>query len=668
MKFEPLVPNVDVNIHPEPPGHWQHVAVVCRWKDAHAQRKQWPHAAVIGPLRTVRGLDELVRNLLHNPQIRVVLVVGSDLTEGEETTRELLSLWRGSRTDLVGEDVQETFTAWSGKIRLLCPEPGENCEYPEGSMHPKLSDTAKTIAQWRALAKFPDLPPPWTYETMELTKKLEKLVPSDYESERPKVTLPPPPPKAVVGGEGPHGDPGERVVADTLADLYPKVLHRAMRFGMKQKTQYGTTRELLCLTSVVRDVEESLRELDRTTWSCPAHDWSETQPRGHMHGSCPVCGGCLADSAGTPHPVLRLTWKQVEGYRDQVTGVVPPGDRPYSYGSRMRGRDLPHKPYRVASGLRDTDLDYKVLYDEDCCARTPSCLRSRDHEGPCDREEWWENEKNLKLFNLENDQITKMEKLLSESPGTRAAYLTPWRPMEDAGKESGRPCMVGGWFRVESGSLHLVVAFRSHDLYEGWPLNLAGILLWQCELAKKLGLRPGSLTCTSYSAHVYERDWTAAEQTIEEHYEKARHEPDWDQRSTWHVELVQPATVEKPVAVGETLRVPRSASDTVDTWEVQAEPVTDLYEHIWIENQTNGERRKVTLRDWRDKRGDYRGPQPKPTLRATALTPAGREVLRTFEAETPEALRDMCERSGLITSIGSALWLGDEIRKVAGRS
>lgn len=790
MRFEPIVANPDIDVHPDPPGLWQHVAVVCRWKDAKAQRKQWPHAAVIGPLRTVRGLDELARNLLHNPQIRVVLVVGNDLTEGEETTKALLALWKGEPEGErhVGEEVHGPFWDVQVLVQLVLPdEPQPDLPLQEGTaplvkkitalLVKKIQDERAglppegdaLLARWRALAQFPDLPPPWdfttkppdynpqcghrhgshgctndwcgygaapgTFRPASHPSPLAALVPSD-QSERPKVTLPPPPPKATA--TAPSGDPGERVVGETLVDLWPQVLHRAMRFGREAPTQHGPTRELLCLVAVVRDVERSVAELAR----CPVCGDGPCQDTVNVSSPCPA----VSFSPEAKHPVLGITYAQAEAYHRKVSRAEVPEGAPYSYGSRMRGHDLPHKPFRVGSGLDRKVVDgkvvygpgYKVLYDEDCCEREPSCIRSRGHEGHCDREEWWENEKNLKVLVEENDQIAKLERLLAEKLDTRAAYVTPWRPAEDSGKESGRPCMVGAWWRVEGydndpwvvedepgyggaldgdaivdndngkriiwasiahcwtelwsgpGSdlaaalehlrstgevkrlvsrdrLHLVVAFRSHDLFAAYPTNLAGILLWQAETAAKLGMRAGTLTVTSYSAHVYERDWNAAEAVIAEHYEKAHREPAWDQRSSWHVELVQPVVEEKPVEVGEVLQIPRPASGVLDTWEVQAEPLPDLYDHVWVENQTTGERRKVSLHDWREKRGDYRGPQPQPTLRATALTPDGREVLGTFEAETPEALRTMCERSGLVTSIGAALWLGDEIRKVAGR-
>lgn len=777
MKFEPIVPNPDIDVHPDPPGHWAHVAVICRWKDAHAQRKQWPHASIVGPLRTTRGLDELARNLLHNPQIRVVLVVGNDQTEGEETTEALLALWAGKPEGEkhIGEEVRGPFWDVQTLVQLVCPTPPKlqpsvplqeltalavkraQRRADEGAGRPVTLEgeelTADLLAQWRRLAQFPDLLPPWTHETKPPDYEpacghfhgrfgctndwcghgaegfrpaphpspLQALMPSDYQSERPKVTLPPPPPTA--NATAPSGDPGERVVGETLADLWPQILHRAMRFGVQRSTHHGPTRELLCLVGVVRDVEKSARDF-YTRWSCEAHGWSEVVPLGEMHGSCPQCGGYLCDDE--PHPVLQISYTQAEGYRKRISQAEVPEGTPYSYGSRMRGVSAPTPELDAAHHRGECPRMGSTCTAGLTPLRTTAGLETNAPHWWCPYCGWTDVP-----AASGPDQIEAVEKLLTEKPDTRAAYLTPWRPGEDAGKESGRPCMVGAWFRVEQPEqappasdkivgyltpegrarrtaaglppeeppqppkyvvvgevplyaaadggvvlppsehrLHLVVAFRSHDLFAAYPTNLAGLLLWQVETARKLGMRPGTLTVTSYSAHVYERDWTAAEVVIKQHYEEARREPSWDQRSSWHVELIQPVVEEKPVEVGEVLQVPRSASGVLDAWKVQAtwsQDLAHLYDHIWIENQTTGERQKVSLHHWREKRGDYRGPQPKPTLRATALTPDGREVLGVFSAETAEALRAQIERSGLVTSVGAALWLGDEIRKVSGR-
>lgn len=629
MIFDPIVSNPDLDIHPDPPGLWGRVAVICRWKDAHAFRRNWPHAAIVGPLRTLRGFDEFVRNLLHNPQVRVVIVDGNDLTPDGETTRALQALWTGDLTHL------------------------------QSDLHPHVGSLIESVRMYtkaQAQSAIDCFDPRSRQSQMDLIPGGMPDLGLDTDRQGGRITLPPPPPKA--DAPAPHGDPGERVSADTIAELWPMVLHRAMRFGRIMPTQYGDTRELLNLVAVIRNP--------------------------------------LGESG--------LTEDKIEAYFQRVTEKFAPEGSPYSYGSRMWG-----------TKTEKTPMDQVFFMAKDAQDGHPS---------------HWYDPIDLDSVQKGTSQFVQIEKLLRGKPDTRAAFLTPWRPEEDSGIESGRPCLVGAWFRLtgkpfvdgnwhvlheedvpdsewfilkldlpklawqrmgrakteaearawatencrpelerktsDYPRLHMTVMFRSHDLYGAWPTNLAGIARWLGKTAEVMGTGVGTLTCVSCSAHVYIKDWADSDNIIAERYEK-NHEPRWDQRSSWHVELVRPTVEEKPVVVGEVLQVPRSASGILDTWEVQAEPVHDLYEHVWIENQTTGERVKVPQASWREKRGDYRGPQPKPTIRATALTPDGREVLRVFEAETPEGLRGQIERSGLLSSFGAALWLGDEIRKVAAK-
>lgn len=601
MKFEPVVANQDLDVHPDPSGRWARVAVVCRWKDAHAFRKQWPHAAVVGPLRTLRGIDELVRNLLHNPQIRLIVICGNDLTPGEETTKALLDTWRGpdwsDRWDKhVGEDVRPHLKVVTNGVSLATPE-GFKAE--------------------------------WGLDYV-----------GDADREGGCITLPPPPPTATA--PAPHGDPGERVAAGTLSELWPMLLHRTMRFGRIMPTQYGDTREVLNLVSVIRDPVASLAEIKGLAPPVPAGTWVVgyrkvcTRCEGVESDTCGLCHGfgqvvepfvypdgpdnpkgvpgyigksfwefhpdeasaecsyreherlgtasvlrpfhrtagpdmaAWAEQHAAKHPVLGISWAEVEAYRDRVTRPEIPEGAPYSYGSRMRGRP---KPEDLGPG----------------------------RDGHLTGAEWAQGP----------DQIEHIAGLLYEKPDTRAAFLTPWRPLEDSGKESGRPCLVGVWFRVVTTpgvllpDLHMTVTFRSHCLYAGWPTNLAGLCLWLVEEAERLGMAVGTLTCMSMSAHLYAKDWNAAEGVISKHYDSNR-EPSWDQRSSWRVERFE----------GEALDI-----------------------------------------------GEYANP----TFRATALTPGGSEVIAVFEASTPESLRTQIEKSGLVTSTGAALWLGDEIRRVAGK-
>jgi thymidylate synthase len=165
---------------------------------------------------------------------------------------------------------------------------------------------------------------------------------------------------------------------------------------------------------------------------------------------------------------------------------------------------------------------------------------------------------------------------------------------KDAAGGHGRPCLVWVQFRLLGGALHLQFVFRSHDYFAAYPMNVAALASWLIREADARGLEVGTITCLSVSAHLYDRDWHDARQVIDEHLPKGHQ---WDPRSTWRVEVHRPA------------------SSTI----ILVDP---------------------------------------PTIRATALTPDGVDVIEVFEGRTAEAVQRKIERSGLLTTIGNALWLG----------
>ncbi len=442
MTFKPVVDNPDLSIHPDPPKPG--VAIACRWKDAHRYRARHPDVSVVGPLRTVRGIDLLFRSLLANPQISHVYLEGVDLTPNQATTEAVFATWQGDNRWL-GEDV----IPHADLVR-------QTVEIAE-------LDTKKTVL-----------------------RRIEALPLMD-QPQRRFLVLPPPAPEA--SSTAPHGDPGHRVVGNVLDQLWPRALQQAMHFGRAVPTQYGETREVLNLVSVIRN-------------PASAHilpSWIQ----GH---------------------------EQVGEYAARLfIDLEPPEGAKYSYSSR--------------------------LHDQ-----------------------------------ADGKQISRFHAMLDNNPSTRAAYITPWNASQDAGLESGRPCMVGVWFRQVDGELHMTVMFRSHDLFGAYPLNLASAALFLQHVARVHRMKVGTLTCVSCSAHVYDRDYVDAERIIMERIPK---QIGWDPRSTWRVELV-----------------------------------------------------------------DSR-------LRATALSPDGAEITAVFEGKTPEGVRAKIERSGLIQSVGNALWLGSELERVA---
>jgi thymidylate synthase len=628
-KFDPVYNPTDtaglLDIHDNPPGLWKRVAVVTLWQDSKIGRKRWPNAAVVGPLRTKAGIDLLVRNLLANPQIRVVIVDGPTAgVVGEQTLGALNGLWLRN-FDVIGEDVPRD------ALRAMFDNPPESMVFR--FMREELGDNPEQFVL--------------------------DFVGEDDEN-RPAFacgTYPPPAPKA--SAPAPHGDPGERVAGDTLADVWPQALHRIMRFGREVPTQYGMTREVWNLVSVIRD--PSLSD------SMLRHAYREVYPAEGKQIPFNITNG---EAYAVKHPVLGLTYAEVvRYYREALTGSVVPEGQSYGYGARMAGvADQLRCP--ACSGLAYPSQSYesmRAIYDAldepiRACATAPwgyLCATKQSASIQRVRGEPFREDRRA-----HSDQFAAVKKLLTTSPDTRAAYLTPWQADLDAGKERGRPCLVGVMFRAtpntmsitpqQPKTLHMTVWFRSHDVGSAYALNLAGCCLWLVEWARELGMAVGTVTCMSSSAHIYDRDWKKAEEVI-----AAIKWPAivWDQRSSWRIERVDgPDDVE---AVCDYI-------EDYDVYDIREAGLPYSPCGALAVGGCYGTTRCAKHLRHIDER--YRKPLPKkPILRATAFM-SGPEsdgkVIAVLEAESPGALKLAIERSGLVTGIGQAMWIGSEIERV----
>ncbi len=602
--------NADIDIHPDPPEGWHRVVVACGWQDAKVARKRWPHAAVVGPLRTVRGIDLLVRALLANPQVRVLVWDGPDLTPGEATKTELQRYFPLSGPSAMQsiDLAQDEYAEYAlGLVRAAAAS-----VLPH---HDPITGDAVGVWPWWA--------PPHDFELALADRGLDR-------DRVVQMVLPPPPPAPTT--RAPHGDPGERVVGDTLADIWPQLLQRTLTCGREIPTHYGATRELLSVFSVIRDPVATLDSFGSTA--------TTPGPEGP--------GDTIAFNS-PPHPVLGFTWAELEDYYRRLTTDVVPEGAAYSYGSRLAG-NVQSLGQAVEVGVRR--------------ALAP----------------WMSDPL---------DQFAFLYQGLKAEPLYRGHFLTPWRAYQDAvvGK-SGRPCLVGVQFRavplpacetcggggvVSAGpcpfcggrrpehQLHAQVVFRSHDLYGAYSLNLAAVCMWLVNTAMRHRMGVGTVSCLSVSGHVYERDWAAAQEVIEAYKPPTVR---WDQRTSWRIEKV--ALPQPWPKVGDTVHyvAQMAGEDYSGTWRilrydhyedgsvlgVRLEPI-DVHPEHDIECFSTTD---LTLIE----------PRPVYELGATALTPDGSEVVATFEAPNPGNLRLQLERSGLVTGTGAALWLGAEIERV----
>lgn len=102
------------------------------------------------------------------------------------------------------------------------------------------------------------------------------------------------------------------------------------------------------------------------------------------------------------------------------------------------------------------------------------------------------------------DQMRILEEKIKGNPSDRAMIVSCWN-VADLDSMALRPChlMFQCSVRPESRRLDLQVYQRSADSFLGVPFNIASYALLLCILAKRNGLRPGTLTWVGGDCHLY---------------------------------------------------------------------------------------------------------------------------------------------------------------------
>jgi thymidylate synthase len=72
------------------------------------------------------------------------------------------------------------------------------------------------------------------------------------------------------------------------------------------------------------------------------------------------------------------------------------------------------------------------------------------------------------------------------------------------------PCLRQIDTRLQDGKLNFLVYFRSWDLWNGFPANLAAIQLMKEYIASSIGVEDGEIIATSKGLHIYDHCWDIA--------------------------------------------------------------------------------------------------------------------------------------------------------------
>ena len=106
-------------------------------------------------------------------------------------------------------------------------------------------------------------------------------------------------------------------------------------------------------------------------------------------------------------------------------------------------------------------------------------------------------------------QIQEVIRMYKEDGfGTNQAYMTVGEPRAIFLKDP--PCLRGIDTRIRDGFLHFFVYFRSWDLWNGFPANLAAIQMLKEYMAQEIGVEDGQIIAASKGLHLYDYVWELA--------------------------------------------------------------------------------------------------------------------------------------------------------------
>lgn len=143
------------------------------------------------------------------------------------------------------------------------------------------------------------------------------------------------------------------------------------------------------------------------------------------------------------------------------------------------------------------------------------------------------------------DQIEKIKKLLKQRPFSKKAVAVLYDPKKDWADADGgdTPCLTQIMARVAAGKLYLTGAFRSQDMFHGWPRNAFALHQIQKEIADYLRLPMAPLITITHSAHIYADDWQTAAAILQDNYlSELKYEPRFphlklDPRGNWLIDV-----------------------------------------------------------------------------------------------------------------------------------
>jgi len=109
-------------------------------------------------------------------------------------------------------------------------------------------------------------------------------------------------------------------------------------------------------------------------------------------------------------------------------------------------------------------------------------------------------------------QMKEVIEILRKSPNTNQACMTVGNA--DSIKLDDPQCLKVADFRISDNKLHVVIYFRSNDLWGGYPINIASIQMLKEYMVDELGVEDGEIVYSSKGLHLYDHCWDIAKKVI----------------------------------------------------------------------------------------------------------------------------------------------------------
>lgn len=113
------------------------------------------------------------------------------------------------------------------------------------------------------------------------------------------------------------------------------------------------------------------------------------------------------------------------------------------------------------------------------------------------------------------DQVEMAKACFASKPRSFRTYLSLWEPGKSILLDD-QPCLVAVHPIIRNGVMDMWACFRTNDMFKAWPLNAAGLCIFQQQFAQEMDVIPGDLTITSNSAHIYDYDLSKAQAYVDE--------------------------------------------------------------------------------------------------------------------------------------------------------